>query len=316
VSQQSRSVTVPTDYDTIQEAIDEEIHAFQQHHVEINVNRGAYSEDVTIPAFHAYGKGSDNFTPLVDIRGDESTPSNVQVKSLLDNSVGKRPTRVRGFEFMDVHPEADLATLQKQASGVMMLHNCNFTNANGNANRAISVYGGGLITKKTIDLGTGNYTNGIVVKNLGRYVSEAVGSGGDITGSVTRGAYWNQNGMLAFDTNESLSGTIRSDRFPIYEFNSNNYSEGVIVHGLGQFGRSFAITDFDNLDMQGNVILNTPRVRFNLSKAGAVSSGQASIAVDDGSGPFSEGDLYITVEDSSGTEKDIPITDFSTGTTA
>jgi len=46
------------------------------------------------------------------------------------------------------------------------------------------------------------------------------------------------------------------------------------------------------------------------------ADGTAKIILDDGTGPFSEGDLYIRVALSDGSTKTIQITDFSTGSTA
>jgi len=118
--------------------------------------------------------------------------------------------------------------------------------------------------------------------------------------------------VFAIDTNASLSGDIRVDESPIYEHDSTDYSKGLIVHGVGEFA---GWTTFNGINANGNVIVDVARMRYNTSAKPGVGDDQCFMLVDDGSGPYSVGDLYVVVQ-INGTEKTIQITDFSAGTTA
>jgi hypothetical protein len=225
VEDTDQTITVGTDTTTIQEAVKQAL--LTDAAVTIDIPDGNYAEDVNVPS--TIVNGSPN---IIIISGNTSTIGNVTVDSMiLGASLGKRPFRVEGIEFTSTHPDADSASLQVDG-GVAIVQDCAFS---ASANRALCAYGGGIITKGSVDLGTDSYTNGIVVKNAGSFTSSCNNTGGDLSGSVTGYAYYSQNATyFARDVQDSLSGDVETTFSPLWQYDSSDWSWGPRLVGGGK----------------------------------------------------------------------------------
>jgi len=164
---------------------------------------GPYDEDFTIPEFTASVKEGDITGTIVVFSGDTASLPNVVINYGIAAAAGKRPIRFEGIEWRDEHPAADSATLHINSPGIVVVADCNFTNIDGSANRAIVAYGGGVIAKGSIDFGTDTYSNRVVVKNLGGFVDETQGN---TTGSRTGNVFKEQiESLFAIDTQSPVS---------------------------------------------------------------------------------------------------------------
>lgn len=311
-SQQTRDLYAST-FDTLQ-AMYEEIPVELRHRWNVYHDVDRPTEDVEIPGFITTTESG-----FLMVEGDRATPSNVSINTInAPFAGGKRPLSIRGLQFEGTAAYLDGdGSLQFEGPSVATVVDCNFANSNGTARRAITVYGGGLITKGDVDLGTDVYEVGIVAKNHAAFTSECSTSGGTLSGSCTSYAYWSQNSTLfAINSQDTLSGGVNVNRSPIYEFDSSDWGAGLILRGPMSIDGVLSVDEFENIDANSNPIYNVMRQRFNFGAQPSAGDGQAWLLVDDGTGPYGEGDLYMVVQDTSGTEKTIQITDFSAGSSA
>lgn len=225
----TRTVTVPGDYATIQDAVYAVIGIVQRaNDVTISIADGTYSEDVLIPPFLSEGDGSERDFPdsTLQLIGDDATPSNVQVSSLTAlNSHGRSNPIVRGVEFTGAtnpYSGADY-TIESGGAQDLSIRSCSFTT---DVTRAARAYGGGLDIRGC-DIGTENVNTFVEAKRDGYVVAQ------DNTGDATNYAYRTEGGTIHVLSTDAVGGERQNFRGSLHDASTDQvYSPDGATHNV------------------------------------------------------------------------------------
>lgn len=220
VSTADKTITVDPDGKGWGEAMSE-IPLLVKHSITIDPSPADYTgETFQLPPVMV-----DEPSGSVVIDGDRNTPSNVKVRGgAVAGAYGKR-VQIQGLQFEGSGPATDGPSSLEVEEGTVVLQDCNFNNSEGTASRVLTVYGGRVLQKGSIDVGDGVYDKLAVVKNFGSYIESG---DGDITGTVNNRVYESQSAE-AFYVNAQTSVTspgarVVTIRTPVYEWDSSSNS--------------------------------------------------------------------------------------------
>lgn len=200
-SQQDRTINVPDDYDTIQEAVNQ-LPYLIRHEWTINVSDGTYDEDVYIPPTHGvHGDEAGEFFTPITIIGDRDAPENVEVDSIfVDGFVGGF-LRVAGISFGESHPwepDNDEAFAAHNSREVVL---SDVKISDGSARSAIQSFSS-FIWIEGVDLGDGHVDRGLYTKHGGEIWEEA-NVETPTTGTANKFVYVPNDGQIHFQSAES-----------------------------------------------------------------------------------------------------------------
>lgn len=173
ISENHMTVTVPGDYSTIQAAIDDCPKNLRHEYI-IDVDPGTYQENLVIrgvgnqattgPKGSTDGYGTSGEPGIIQIIGDTSSPSDISITSAFATGcTGTQSPTFWGIEFSgDPNPHTDEdACVEFLGCRQGFLGDVNF--ASGAASTAVEAYGSGLHARR-IDIGTDNFTSGVLAK--------------------------------------------------------------------------------------------------------------------------------------------------------
>lgn len=246
ISDSAKTISVPGDYPTIQEAIDSLPRRLHHQHV-IDIDAGTYDEDLLVERIQnlAYidgtmGTGSAGENTSLQIIGDRANPSNVKVNSATVNGcVGKAIPQFWGIEWQGANnPYSDdpYCVGFHGPSSEGFIGDCAFTaNADTVAEWAVIAYGGHLHIRDT-DFGTDQFHNGVVAKRQGSVHSR------NLSGSMQNAAYRNvefsdqyiQDGGLSGKRVLGQGGEIRRDGAPNYQHDGDKRGTTVVLSSAPQ----------------------------------------------------------------------------------
>lgn len=204
VSATDRDITIPDDYGTIQEALDQ-IPLVMRHNWTIDVRAGSYDEDIVVPPFIGeWARPGHSEGVPVQITGNRKQPSNVSVGSVFVTSVfGTIPIQFRGLEITRENPYDDESVgIGVYGSSEVGLVDITFTGGfNG-----VHAYNSQVMLRN-VDFGDGVLDGrGITVKH-GGFAYENIDAAEPTSGTVGAIAYNALSGRIWIAGNRSsLSG--------------------------------------------------------------------------------------------------------------
>jgi len=184
-----RTITVPGDYSTIQDALDS-IEVFPPK-VVIDVSNGTYNEDLVIR--NVVGSSKDH-PVIIHIQGDTATPSNVEINSVYCAGV---PTWVRldGVKLLQNNPYDDENTpLSIYDTSHFALTNSTY----GGGGVGVVAYGNTVLNLATVDFGATVLSDDAIRVKHGAYAFEQQAVSTPTSGNVGGHAYEARPGFIEF----------------------------------------------------------------------------------------------------------------------
>lgn len=210
------------DFTSLQDALNE-LPYFLAHEYTYNVADGTYAEDVIVPAFYFERFIGLDIAPNVkgpleglEIYGNNATPANVKIQSILFAGGNTFRCKFQGFEITDDGPYADAGAGLEVRRGVeVVLRNVVF-NSTGAAVRACSAYGGIITIKEGVHIGSGLYSGAFVAKIGGSMqIASNDPAGNPNSGSATGNLFGAQDGSII---------SVESDRDGVTPFRFAQFS--------------------------------------------------------------------------------------------
>lgn len=192
---QDTTVNVPADYNTIQAAVND-IPVILNHSYEITIDDGDYStEDVLVP--QTYGGRAMNtgisWEHKLQITGNQTTPANVKIGSIVMNGCVGGIFRVRGLQLQNDNPHDD----ENTPFAAYYCNEATLAHAEFAGGTSGPVGYGGYLVLKDVDLGTGVLTgSGVMAKHGGVIYEQIAGGDPPAAGNVGGYAYESRQGCL------------------------------------------------------------------------------------------------------------------------
>lgn len=245
VTNSDTSVSVPTDYETVQDALND-IPILVRHRYDINLENGTFDEDVIVPPFiHGVNSAITAEMGTLKILGDSATPSNVEVGSVYTaGGVGLRGVRLEGFTVLrdNPHGNEDVAIGCYGRGSSVYLDSLRF-DGSGNITNGILAYNTLVRAEIDVDLGSNNVSNnGVFVKQSGRYEEQKAKTA--IKGNVGGHAYQVQSGE-AYITSDTSTLTGDKGQYDILKGRAYDIDQrkAIGLQGLSHENTKFAASN-------------------------------------------------------------------------
>ncbi|NLV14369.1 hypothetical protein [Haloarcula argentinensis] len=297
VSTQDRTITVGTDTDTIQEALNE-IPLLLRHEFVIDIPDGTYDEDLLVPTvMHADTAGrsqqydsDEGVSQNPWIQGNTSTPSNVTVNSISVASSQAAGPVIEGLQVTGIVPYDD------EDAGVVVYGSQNFSFrhmsfAGCSASIGILAYSSAVTVREAVDFGTDDLTYGLKTKHNARLHVDTGPSNDPVTGSVTDYVIWIRGG--SFVTHEGMtatggSGTVWNEEGYVRE--TDTYKDMQSPQSSSDPGLAFGTWRQVSPDRPAKV---TAQVTVETDGS---SNGIIQINVDESGGTTPDYDLFVVAD--------------------
>lgn len=286
VSEQNRDITVGTDTDTIQEALNE-IPLLLRHNFIIRIPDGTYDEHLLVPPFTlADTAGVDNAGAGADegatqnpwIRGNQTTPTNVSVNSItVTGTTGAIAPIIEGLNPTGDTPYDD-ESVGVAAFGCQNVSFRYMSFAGSTATRGFLPYASGMTIRDNVDLGSGDLDIGIETKHNSNVNIDTNKETASLTGSVNTYVIDNRDGcVVTFSGATATAGSqfINSPEGPAFDADTQQYvtdrvSTRVLGSGSDQTVSSNTVTtvEFDTTDYDFGGNYDTTTYTYTTPMAG------------------------------------------------
>ena len=181
------------------------------HEYTINVADGTYAEDAIVPLFfferaigQTLGTGVKGLIGGLEIYGNQTTPTNVKLNSILFCGGQTYRCKFEGFEIVSGSPYADAdAGLEARRGAEVVVKDVVFNNA-VTGNRCCSAYGGIITIKEGVHIGTGVYAGAFAAKVGGSMmIASNDPSGNPNSGSCTGNLFNAQDGRISVESDRA-----------------------------------------------------------------------------------------------------------------
>jgi hypothetical protein len=236
VSTEERTLNVPSEYETIQAAIDA-VPLVLRHEYAIVVNDGTYDEHLSIPptiAGHPKSRSAQERSGL-EIYGNSEEPSQVTVNSLtISGCSGAVNPFVSGFTFRQANPfdDEDVAVIAYGTTETT-LSNIRIRTGPDRSQplrAGIKAYGGTAMKVQSVDFGDGECRRGFVTKHMSRILHNE----GLIEGELREYVFWPVAGDIHFNgDNVSANGRQGLNRAENASYSFDRSTR--LLHGVDGF---------------------------------------------------------------------------------
>ncbi len=219
VSNESKTITVGTDTETIQEALDS-VPRILRHEWVIEIPDGTYDEDLYLAGVqgidltHTYDGEPQGASRALKISGDDTAPSNVQVSSIfIASCTGNANPAVSGIEFTGETPyNNDGGAVHFQAVQSGSVRDCTFSSS---VDIGVYCYNGTLKVsgiEAGMDFGDGDLQTAMMSKRGGNIIIRS-----DVTGTTTGAAHDARSGAIWTNPQSGKNVTGSPDFQTIYQ---------------------------------------------------------------------------------------------------